>query len=74
MAVKKRETRHVVRICPWCGKDSSMDVDAAAYFEWTVNSVPIHVAFPDLYEDEREQLQTGYHPECFNELWTDEDY
>lgn len=65
------EVRHVLRVCPGCGQDSSLDVDAEHYFQWTINEILIQDAFPELDEDEREQLLTGFHKPCLENLLSD---
>lgn len=62
--------------CVHCGQTGTVMVDCRAYAEFT--QVPRHLRrlvqdiFPDHSRAEREQLMTGVHPECFEEMFIGE--
>lgn len=53
------------RLCPYCLTPAFVEVDAKAYNRWQVGTL-IQEAFPDMSIDDREMLQTGYHPDCWD--------
>ena len=58
--------------CVHCKKTSIVqlwDDDLERY----MNGALIQDAFPDLMPPVREQIQSGIHPQCWNELFKDED-
>lgn len=56
--------------CMLCGKESDLRVDATRYTAW-VNGELIQLAFPDMTDSEREQLKSGIHPECWEQMFGD---
>jgi hypothetical protein len=54
--------------CLVCGDASVMTVDAAAFAAWNRGTL-IQVAFPDLSDAQREQLKTGYHADCWDQMF-----
>lgn len=48
-----------------------MDVDSEHYFQWTTNEILLQDAFPELDADEREQLLTGFHKPCLENMLSD---
>lgn len=59
--------------CPICNEASQIEVDAFSVMRWSVFGELIQNAFPDLSPDDRELIQTGTHPECWNTLFGEED-
>jgi len=53
--------------CPLCGKNSVLRVDAEAYRRWKLGEF-VQKAFPYLSDDEREALQTGTCPKCWEKM------
>lgn len=53
--------------CSWCGKGGVVEVPAPGFFAWQIGAL-IQDAFPTLSPGIREQLKTGYHPECYAEF------
>lgn len=51
--------------CFHCKETTNLEVDAASYNKWKAGTF-IQNAFPDLSLDEREMIQTGIHPECWD--------
>jgi len=67
-------TKIITPACMVCGKTSEMEVDSAAYFRWSQQGWLIQSAFPEMPEELREQLKTGTHPLCWDEMFApDED-
>lgn len=66
-------TAVITPACMVCGKTSEMEVDSVALHRWQKLGVLIQVAFPDMPAPEREQLKTGTHPACWDEMFSDED-
>jgi len=62
---------HITEPCMVCGKTSTMEVDSAALHRWQNLGVLIQVAFPDMPAPEREQLKTGTHPACWDQMFSD---
>jgi len=62
--------------CVHCGKTGTVMVERRAYAEFT--QVPRHLRrlvqdiFPDHSKEEREQLMTGVHPKCFEDMFRGE--
>jgi len=54
--------------CPWCAKEATVDVPDEG---WSRFMAGTHVqdAFPDLSDDERELLLTGFCPSCWDEVF-----
>jgi hypothetical protein len=60
----------IEKICPSCKKKSSVTVEKADYERWRAGTV-IQNAFPYLSNDEREVLQSGICPICWDKLFKD---
>ena len=54
--------------CSWCGKDGIVEVPAVGFFARQLGAA-IQDAYPDLDKSLREQLMTGYHPACWDEMF-----
>lgn len=59
--------------CMVCGKTSEMEVDSLALHRWQTQGWLIQTAFPDMPAPEREQLKTGTHEMCWNQMFADEE-
>lgn len=62
----------LVKDCPFCGKDSRVQVPGPGLWAWEHGAFA-QVAFPTLTAEQREQVITGTHPECWNKYLGDED-
>lgn len=58
--------------CPICHCDTYLQVDAEGYARWQAGEL-IQVAMPDLDADEREMLISGVCPDCWDDMFGDED-
>lgn len=58
--------------CPICHRDGEMPVEVDGYRNWMAGTL-IQRALPDLTADEREQLMTGTHPDCWDAMWNEEE-
>jgi hypothetical protein len=59
--------------CLACGKVSEVEVDNAAYRDYTERGMLIQEVFPDKDAGWRELLITGTHPECWKKIFADEE-
>jgi hypothetical protein len=62
----------ITRTCPMCKKETIIEVDPEAYDGWKKGKL-IQLAFPQLSADEREMIQTGIDPDCWNSLFPPEE-
>lgn len=53
--------------CMFCKKENNIEVNRAQYERW-IGGELIQRAFPDLTPDQRESVQTGIHPKCWEGL------
>ena len=60
------------RTCIYCGKSGHIDVSYAGFKRYEKGAMA-QDAFPDLSADEREQIISGTHPECWNKIFGDEE-
>ena len=58
------------KVCPLCKKTNSVTVNTEDYEKWRAGQL-IQRAFPYLKPDEREILQSGTCPTCWDELFKD---
>lgn len=58
--------------CMGCEKSSVLEVDANGYRAWKMGAFLQHV-LPELSDDERELLMTGTCPECWHEMFADDE-
>ena len=56
------------KVCPNCNQGNSIEVDLKKYQQWK-SGMLIQQVFPELSLDEREALQSGYHPECWEAVF-----
>lgn len=57
----------ITKTCPRCGRSGSVVVSLSDYNKYK-NGARIQDAFPNTSPELREQILTGYHPNC----WDDE--
>lgn len=61
--------------CAHCGKDGEVTLPKAAWVRYQEDGAFIQVAWPEGTAGEREQLISGTHPACFDEMFPpDEEY
>lgn len=59
--------------CPHCAEGGQLTVPVQGYMKWTIRGAFIQDALPELSDAEREQLLTGTHPACRDEMMGPED-
>jgi hypothetical protein len=60
------------RTCTWCGEAGTVELDADSYIgyaKWSLRQLTIQDAMPNIPMDIREQIMTGYHPECWTAMF-----
>lgn len=58
----------VTTVCPFCGKSHDVLVNENDYYDWKDGKLA-QDAFPYLSADEREMLISGICPDCWNQMW-----
>ena len=58
--------------CIHCGEANQITLDAVALANWR-NRELIQNVFPNLNYQQREIIQTGIHPECWDEMFPKKD-
>jgi hypothetical protein len=58
----------LVKHCPGCGKRSTIEVPDAGYIAWMQGTLYLSEAMPELTPEQRDQVLTGWHPECVQRL------
>jgi hypothetical protein len=66
----KMISAYATKPCPHCGKTGIISIDEDQLFKWLSGSL-IQEAFPTLAPSLREQLMTGMHPECWQEIFAE---
>ena len=61
-------TTNITKVCPECGKKTTITVDIDAYARWR-NGELIQRAFPDMSADDRETLMTGLCIDCQKQIF-----
>lgn len=65
------EDRHVYENSCWhCGETNEITVNSVDFLRWQLGDY-IQDAFPHLDADKRELVKTGFHPECWSEVFSD---
>lgn len=59
----------MTRACPMCSEPSYLDVDEDGLLRWEGGHY-IQDAFPELTAEQRELLMTGFHPKCWDEVFS----
>lgn len=62
----------VVRDCSFCREGAVTIVPAQGLWDWEHGTFA-QVAFPHLTADQREQVMTGTHPECWDAAFGEDD-
>lgn len=62
----------IERVCPHCHKLQTIEVNEIQYNDWLAGK-NIQRAFPDLSADQREILMSGICPECWEEIFGEDD-
>lgn len=66
------DTYTIHRRCPFCGQMAHVTVPGPGLWAWEHGEF-VQTAFPDLTPDEREQIMTGTHPECWDAMFGDDE-
>lgn len=59
--------------CMHCGKDSEITITLTQYVSWVINNAHIQDVFPEMSNEDREVLISGTHPNCWKEMFADDD-
>lgn len=59
--------------CPWCGTPSSVVVPEDLYYVWEEQGDSEKVFGLTLTASEREIILTGFHPECWDECFYEDE-
>lgn len=59
--------------CYHCGQENIIKIDTQDYKLWKVNQTFVQLVFPELSNEQRELLISGTHPECWTEIFGNED-
>jgi hypothetical protein len=62
----------ITKTCIYCGEKGLLRVSPVALRKYQQGAL-VQDAFPDFSSDEREQLMTGTHAECWNKLFPEEE-
>lgn len=60
--------------CLWChvsGEVTLTEDQHERLAEWMLGDMNIQDVLPDLSADVREQIMTGIHPDCWNQMWAE---
>lgn len=60
------------RPCPMCADASELEVDEQGALRWRQGEL-IQKALPELTPDQRELLMTGFHSDCWDKAFSEED-
>lgn len=56
-------------VCVMCGESSQIEVESEAFYSWRSGTLT-QIAFPEMPADQREQLISGTHSKCWDEMWS----
>ena len=62
----------IQRACPKCNKLQTVKVEQSQYYRWMAGE-NIQIAFPELSANQREILMSGICPECWEDIFPNED-
>lgn len=68
--VGEKTVKALTRRCCVCGEGGELDLPPAGLHAWS-DGAYVQDAFPNLPADLREQLVSGTHPACWDELYAD---
>lgn len=55
----------VTRVCPHCDREKAIQVEEDKYNRWLEGEL-IQNVWPEKSTEEREEIKTGFCPECWN--------
>lgn len=58
--------------CPLCHKSGDIEVSNTSYDSWK-SGIAIQKALPELSSEIREQIISGTHPECWTNIFGDDE-
>lgn len=67
--------RVIVVLCPrcvHCGQASTVEMPEKAFWAWQQEGKYIQDAWPEASAAVREQLISGTHPKCWDEMWAED--
>lgn len=62
-------------VCPLCGQRATVELtssEKAGIEDWKSGTI-IQIALPDTSENLRELIKSGIHPECWDEMFGEDD-
>jgi hypothetical protein len=59
--------------CYHCGTENIIKIDQESYVKWKVHKNFIQDVFPWLNKEQRELLISGTHPQCWDEVFPDDE-
>ena len=59
--------------CYHCGEVNEIKLDFSDYMKFYTGEYFIQEIWPNLSAENRELIQTGIHPKCWNEMFPEED-
>ncbi len=62
----------VTKVCPWCHDTNEVTAPAYGVRRWQEGEL-IQFAFPEAPPEWREQLISGMHPACWEQMCVDDD-
>ena len=66
------QVQHKTEVCRYCGKRGFVSVFTHDLMDYLDKKKYVQNAFPYLSAGEREQIMTGTHPECWDNIFPDE--
>ena len=54
--------------CPRCGERGEVPCEFPQQYYYWLDGMFVQDAFPNMTIDQREQLISGYHPDCWNQM------
>lgn len=63
---------YATKKCSHCGKTGILNINEEQLFSW-LTGTPIQEAFPELPIPLREQIISGIHPECWEQMFAEVD-
>ena len=62
----------IERVCPHCGKRKFIVVEEDKFNKWITGGL-IQDVWPEKSPEEREEIKTGFCPECWKDLFGEEE-
>lgn len=63
----------IIRKCFHCGEVSFIKVTEEQYNNWIIEKMFVEDVFPELKKEEREQLISGIHEQCWQDMFYQND-